>query len=471
MVRSSKPTGKVMGRPAIVYPLILGFLAPTPGRGLAENNPAKPVSFVREVAPILVGACQACHGPKLAESNYRLDTFEKLMRPGDFGTAPITAANLDDSEIYQLITDDDPRVRMPNNGGRLVDTQIQTIANWIRQGAKFDGNDTAAPIRDQIPRDIPCPAPPETYPRAIPITAMAFTSDGARLVVGGYHELLVWDIATAKLVARLGNMPQRILGLAFNSDASLLAVAGGSPGVAGEVRLLSWRSEPKRNKNLEVLATQEDVFFDITFRPDGRQLAASGADGSVRIFDLPEGVERLKINGHSDWVTALCFSADGKLIATASRDKTAKVFDAKSGSLVATHSGHDAPVRGVAFAPDGTSVISAGGGHIRIWNIQGSKLIGELTGFENDPSPLLANNDTVVGVSTDQSVRQFKLKDRTVIGTLPRQPARVLSLARHQASHRLATGCFDGTVAIWNLQSRTKLKQFVAMPVIEQNKD
>ncbi len=434
----------------------------------AEGDPTKPVSFIREVAPILVGACQACHGPKTAESNYRLDTFEKLMRPGDFGTAPVTASNLDDSEIYQLITEDDPHARMPNNGGRLVDSQIRTIAIWIRQGAKFDGQNAAAPLRDQIPRDLAHPAAPETYPTAIPITAMAFTSDGSRLVVGGYHELLIWDPAAAKLVARVGNIPQRTLGLAFNAESSLLAVAGGSPGVAGEVRLIPWQNGPKSDANPKVLATQEDVFFDVAFRPDGKQLAASGADGSVRVFDMPAGAERLKINGHSDWVTAVCYSPDGKLIATASRDKTAKVFDAKTGNLVVTHSGHDAPVRAVAFSPDGTSAISAGGGRIRVWNVQDSKLVGDMTGFGNDVYALLADDENVIGAPADRSVRQFKLKDRTLIRSLAPHSAWVLSLAWHRPSHRLAAGCFDGTVSIWNLESGTKMKQFLAIGVIKE---
>jgi hypothetical protein len=452
------------------YQLFFAFLAMTSRCEVAEGSPPKTVSFIREVAPILVGACQACHGPKTAESNYRLDTFERLMRPGDFGTAPVTAENLDDSEIYQLISDDDPHVRMPNNGGRLVDSQIQTIANWIRQGAKFDGQNAATPLRDLIPRDLPHAAAPEIYPAAIPITAMAFTSDGSRLIVGGYHEVLIWDLAAAKLVARVGNIPQRTFGLAFNTDSSLLAVAGGSPGVAGEVRLISWQSGPNPDAKPKVLATQEDVFFDVAFRPDGKQLVAGGADGSVRVFDLPVGLETLKINGHSDWVTAVCYSPDGKLIATASRDKTAKVFDAKTGNLVTTHSAHDAPVRAVAFAPDGTSVISAVGRQISIWSVKDSKPVGEMISFENDVYALLIESENVLGASSDRSVRQFKLKDQTLIRSLAPHPAWVLSLAFHQASHRLAAGCLDGTVTIWNLESGTKLEQFLAVPVVELSK-
>jgi hypothetical protein len=431
---------------------------------------APPVSFIRDVAPILVGKCQACHGPKTTESNYRLDTFESLMRPGDFATAPVTAANLDESGLYQLITADDPESRMPNNGDRLTDPEIQTIAHWIRQGAKFDGQNAAAPLRDQIPRDIPHAAAPTAYPVEIPITAMAFTSDGGQLLVGGYHELLIWDPVAAKLFARVGNIPQRTFGVAFNAGNSVLAVAGGAPGVSGEVRLIPWEGGPKRDAEPKVVASSDDVFFDVAFRPDGKQLAAGGADGSIRVFEIPSGVEQLKIGAHSDWVSDICYSPDGKLIATASRDKTAKVFDAETGSLLATHSANDLPVRAVAFAPDGKSVISADGKHVRVWNVLDSKVTGEMTGFQNDVYALLAEGENVVGASADQSVRQFKLADRTLIRELTPHSAWVVSLASHPATQRLAAGCFDGTVTIWSLDSGTMAKQFLAIPVAEQPK-
>lgn len=435
------------------------------GRVMAVDRGAKAVSFIREVAPILVGKCQACHGPKTAESNYRLDTFELMMKPGEFGTAPVTTGKLDDSGLYHLITAEDSHERMPNNGGRLAAVEIHIIANWIREGAKFDGQNPTTSLRDQIPGDIPHPAAPATYSATIPITAMTYTPGGNQLLVGGYHEILVWDPTSATLVARIGNIPQRTFGLAFNTGGSWLAVAGGSPGISGEVRLIPWDGGAKKDAQLKILATSEDVFFDVAFRPDGKQLTSGAADGSVRVFDVQEGTLRLKINSHADWVTAVCFSPDGKLIATASRDKTAKVFDAETGKLLTTYSGHKAPVTAVAFTPDGKSVMSAGGSgsEIHIWNVDDAKLQGEMAGAKGDVYALLACGEYILAASADRNVRQFKLADRTLIRSLT-HPAGVLSLARHEASHRISAGCFDGTVTVWGLETGTMVKQFLAIP-------
>ena len=430
----------------------------------AEADDAPRVSFVREVAPILVSKCQGCHGSKTAESNYRLNTFESMMKSGDFGMPPVTANNLDESEYHRLITSEDPDERMPNNGDRLSDREIGLINAWILQGATFDGTDPAAALRTQIPHDVPHPAAPATYPKALPVTAMIFSADGAQLLVGGYHELLVWDLATGSLAARVGNIPQRIFGMAFSPDSTWLAFAGGASGVSGEVRLIPWANGAPGSGAPKLLATGDDVFFDVAFRHDGQQFAAGGSDGSVRIFETLTGVERLKISNHADWVTDVSYSPDGTLLATASRDKSAKVFDAETGRLVASYSELAGPVRGVAFAPDGKAVVSAGGNGARVWKIEDSTLVGELPPFQGEVQALLASGDNILAASADRSVRQFKLADRTVIRSLAEHPAWVLSLAWNEPTHRVATGCFDGAVTVWNLDDGAMVKQFLAVP-------
>jgi hypothetical protein len=422
------------------------------------------VSFVRDVAPILIASCEGCHGPDTAESNYRLDTFELMMRAGNFGMPPVTANNLDDSEFHRLITSEDPHERMPNNGDRLSDREVDLINDWILQGATFDGADAAAALRTQIPRDLPHPAAPATYPTALPITAMTFSADGAQLLVGGYHELLAWDPTTGNLVARVGNFPQRVFGMAFSPDGFWLAVVGGASGVSGEVRLLPWANGGPASGPAKVLATGDDVFFDVAFRPDGQQLAAAAYDGSVRVFETTTGVELLKISNHADWVTSVGYSPDGTLIATASRDKSAKVFDAKSGRLVASYSEHAVPVQGVAFASDGKAVISAGGNSVRVWKTDDSTLIGECPPFQGEVLAVLASGEHVWATSADRSVRQFKLADRTLVRSLGEQSAWVLSLALNAPTQRIASGSFDGVVTVWNSDDGSMLKKFLATP-------
>jgi WD40 repeat protein len=282
--------------------------------------------------------------------------------------------------------------------------------------------------------------------------------------VGGYHELHVWDVTSGALVARVGNIAQQTVGLAFSSDHSWLAVAGGAPGVSGEVRLIPWPDRTNADRLPKVLATHEDVFFDVAFRPDGKALSAGGADGSVRVFDIESGSERLKITNHASWVNDLCYSADGTRIATASRDKTAKLFDAEKGTLLATYSEHNAPVRAVAFAQDGKSVCSAGENRIHIWNSEDSRRVGELGGFGDEIYALAIRGDKVLAGSADRTTRLFNLGDRKEIHGFTDNPAWILSLAWHESTHRVAAGCFDGTVTIWNLDDGKLVQRFVAMP-------
>lgn len=389
------------------------------------------------------------------------------MKPGDLGEPPVTPGKLDESKIYQLVIAEDPHDRMPNNGGQLTAEEIATIRGWIEQGATFDGQSTTASIRNQIPRDLPRPKAPEVYSARMPITAVSFTPDGNQMLVGGYHELLLWDITSDKPAARIDNMPERVFALAFSPDKSWLAIAGGAPGVEGEVRLVAWDNRIKAQTPPKVLVALEDVVFEVAFRPDGNQLAAGSADGAVRVFDLAPGAERLKINNHSNWVTSLCYSPDGKTIATASRDRTSKLFDADAGTLLVTHSEPTAAIRGVAFAPDGKSVLSAAGNRLQVWSVQDGKTIGEMPAFGGEIYAVSPAEETVFAAALDRTVRQFKLADRSLVRTLTLPATWAVSLARSAATHRVAAGCSDGTVAIWDTETGSLIKQFLAIPVGE----
>src|SRR5205814_3147376 len=128
----------------------------------------------------------------------------------------------------------------------LSKDKIAIISQWIKEGAKLDKE---VPVKADLMRELRVrwkpPALMTTYKFPVNINAVAFTPDNKHLVVGGYHELTVWNVADGKLVKRLWTRAERAYGLAFLPDGKLV-VAGGRPGQEGDVRVYDL-SQPGRD--------------------------------------------------------------------------------------------------------------------------------------------------------------------------------------------------------------------------------
>jgi hypothetical protein len=103
-----------------------------------EQGGAPPISFNRDIRPILANNCFACHGPdeKQRETKFHFDT-----REGAFAEAGIIVpGSAKDSMLVQRITHADPEERMPprDSGRALTKTQIDLLRRWIDEGAKWD---------------------------------------------------------------------------------------------------------------------------------------------------------------------------------------------------------------------------------------------------------------------------------------------------------------------------------------------
>src|SRR5687768_12789408 len=81
--------------------------------GHAVAQEPSPVSFRKDIAPLLLDNCLACHGPKKAEGGYRVDTFERLTSAGDSAAPGFVAMDTESSEAYRRMVSDDPAERMP----------------------------------------------------------------------------------------------------------------------------------------------------------------------------------------------------------------------------------------------------------------------------------------------------------------------------------------------------------------------
>ena len=76
----------------------------------------EPVSFNRDIRPILADKCFACHGfdEKKREAGLRLDTFEGATADHD-GNRAIIPGDVANSELWKRVNTDDPDLHMPSN--------------------------------------------------------------------------------------------------------------------------------------------------------------------------------------------------------------------------------------------------------------------------------------------------------------------------------------------------------------------
>lgn len=438
--------------------LLLAALNSTSARAAA-------VSFTRDIAPIFARQCVVCHGPDKAKGHYQLNSYESAFKPGDSKAAPIAPGKPAESELLRLLTTGNDDDRMPQKSDALPPAQIKLVERWIKEGAKFDGLNSKAPLA-ALSGKTTHPKPPEIYPRPVPITALAFNPAGTELAASGYREVTVWSAGTGKLLRRLKDLPQKTSSLAYSPDGARLAVASGTPGEAGEVRLLN----PAGGKSSKLLATLADAALVVRFSTDGTRLAAGGADNTIRLFEIPSGKESLVIRQHADWVTDLAFTPDGAKIISASRDRSARAYDARTGELAGNFTGHDQPVLCVALNDDGTKVFSAGRDRkISIWNpLTGKsgddKKKVEITGIESDVLKLAFVGGHLFSTSADGVIREYDPANRSLLRPLAGHKDWIYALAAHPASGRLATGSHDGQVRVWNLATGETLLAFTAAP-------
>jgi WD40 repeat protein len=433
--------------------------------GTVKAEPVKPVSFMRDVAPIFVENCIACHNPRKSESKYVMTTFAQLAKGGQQGEGiTLEPGEPDESRLVELIRLDG-QPRMPYKQDPLPKDKITLLERWVKEGAKYDGN---SPGEDWtiLLRKTQQVSIPAAYPVTVPITALEFSRDGSAIAASGYHEITFWKTADGMLDRRLTGLAERIYDIAYSPDGKWLATASGDPGVYGVAKL--WLAEPGGGgKPVRDLAETQDVVFAVAFSPDSKRIATAGADRTIRVFEVETGKLLTQIEDHADWIFGVAFSPDGKRLASASRDKTSKVFDLEKKESLVTFPGHAQPVYSILFTADGKGVATGGeDSRIRIWNPDNDgKSVREISGFGGTVFKLRNSPDgkSLIAASGDKTVHIFDSKGSSLC-KLQGHNDWIYALAISPDGKTVASGSWDGEIKLWNLADGKLLKTIIAAP-------
>ena len=247
--------------------------------------------------------------------------------------------------------------------------------------------------------------------------------------------------------------------ITFSPDGTQLAVA---------TTIGIWIYDVLTGREVKLLTGEMKGANAISYSPTGDILAGAHSDRTVRLWNVRTGNQKLlpTLSKHTKAIYTIDFSADGRMLASGSEDNTIRVCDIHTEELLSILPESNAAVYTVAFAPNSrTPVVSvsniiaggSGDGTIRVWDAGSGTLMYELNEHrksvvEVDFSP---DGNNLISASLDHTIQLWNLAAPNGSQSIPAQHnTAVYTVDFSPDGHTIATGSADELIRIWKTDDR-----------------
>jgi WD40 repeat protein len=298
---------------------------------------------------------------------------------------------------------------------------------------------------------------------------LALSADGHKLVtiaaVKNSGQLALWEVPEGKMLASYPVADKTLYlndnyGFAVSADFALAAITSFNclqiiDLSTGKER---WSAVPT---NL--------AFIEATFSPDGKILAAAEGrtDSSIRLWDVASGKELCSpLKGHSVLVSGLVFWPDGKTLASSGLDQTIRLWDVSDPAHAQPRGrplrGHTSSIEGLVLLPKTQTLVSGSWG--------GSVLIHDTTEVRTDEAyvtlpevalwQFASDSRSILAVWTNGEVAQWQGKDFKTKLPVVRFDDNVTGASFTEDCRLLAVSFTDGTVQLYDMAKHVLLRRF-----------
>ena len=303
---------------------------------------------------------------------------------------------------------------------------------------------------------------------------MVFSPDGKELIVAnqvpeGDSRIIRWDISKQTIVSSVNAPDMLVFFSRWESFATDRMVRYAAYSAQNTVNIVDLDT----GALLKTIPTDGNI-NGISMSPDGNIVIVSSGyrqnpDSGPVLWDRSTGERLSMLLGHLDAVTEIVFWPDGKTVATSSLDQSIRLWDISNPQLpelIRVLRGHEAWVTQLVLTPDQRSLISSGGGgnHF-IWDLGSDDyvpdevlikdVVGKGFAFSEDGNDLIT-------IEKRQVVKRngHAFENREALFEIAEVSSR-WNVQFSGNANFLVVGSEDGYVTLWDVPTSRSVRQKV----------
>jgi WD40 repeat protein/tetratricopeptide (TPR) repeat protein len=313
------------------------------------------------------------------------------------------------------------------------------------------------------------------------VLSVAISPDGTRIVAGSEDKIArVWDAETGNQLATLSHTDP-VSAVAITADGSKILTGSSTTLKMWDARTFV-QSTSFANDYKGKPEFHRGSITSIAASRDGARVVTGSEDGTARVWSARSGAQMAVLGPREGWVVGVAITPDGNHVVTGSgnrsksggrsittspQDNRLRIWDISTEVEIAVFKPHENNLMGISLASERARVITAAEDHtLRVWELQATspKIVGNKDIIQSnmeiitqDSAAVTTDGMWIATTSVDNTTKLWHTRTGTQVIQLKGHEKAVTSLAVTPDGKRLVTGSEDGTARIWDAKTGAEL--------------